>query len=90
MYYNTTNQSGSLLRWYEEQTDKQEDIVLRFFEEHPGNHSPFDVHFSCLSSAPITSVRRAITNLTKAGKLVKTDHQKMGAYGKPCYTWKLA
>jgi len=39
---------------------------------------------------PITSVRRALTNLTDAGDLVKTDKQVKGPYGRPEFIWKLA
>jgi hypothetical protein len=38
---------------------------------------------------PITSIRRALTNLTEQGLLVKTDLQRMGAKGKPEYIWKV-
>lgn len=41
---------------------------------------------------PLTSVRRAISDLTKDEILVKdTDEKKMvmGLYGKPEHTWKL-
>ena len=41
-------------------------------------------------SWPITSIRRAITDLTNAGKLTKTDTMKLGRYGKHVHTWKLA
>ena len=40
--------------------------------------------------APITSIRRAITDLTNEGKLVKTNSLKKGNYGKKCHCWKLA
>ena len=40
--------------------------------------------------APLTSIRRAMTTLTKDGKLIKTDKQVPGIYGTPNYKWKLA
>ena len=39
---------------------------------------------------PITSVRRAISNLTKDHKLEKSSKQKLGKYGKLNHTWHLA
>ena len=53
--------------------------------------TPFDVETALYSNTmvPITSIRRAITNLTNDEKLVKTDNQKTGPYGKPSYCWKL-
>jgi len=38
-------------------------------------------------NAPITSVRRAITDLTTEEKLVKTDIMKKGKYGKEVHCW---
>lgn len=38
---------------------------------------------------PITSIRRAITNLTNDGELVKHDRMRMGDYGKDNHTWSL-
>ena len=39
---------------------------------------------------PLTSIRRALTNLTNAGELVKTDKQMKGMYGRPEHQWRLA
>lgn len=38
----------------------------------------------------LTSVRRSISNLTKAGALVKTDYVQDGPYGRPESLWRLA
>lgn len=40
-----------------------------------------------LPGAPLTSVRRAITTLERNGKLVKTQRQRQGAYGRPEHVW---
>ncbi len=42
-----------------------------------------------VNDTPITSIRRAMTNLTNRGNLVKTDAQVTGAKGKPEYIWKI-
>lgn len=94
-YYNTTNLKGSDLYRRIYQAEKQEDKVLAFFKYqehmHPGSvWSPFEVlKLVFAETVPVTSVRRSITNLTKAGYLVKTTFKVMGPYGMPSYTWRL-
>jgi len=38
---------------------------------------------------PLTSIRRAITDLTNRNRLVKTDKKVLGSAGRKTYTWKL-
>ena len=38
---------------------------------------------------PITSVRRALTNLTNEDKIIKTDVKVVGLYGKKEHLWRL-
>jgi hypothetical protein len=40
-------------------------------------------------AAPVTSIRRAITDLTVQDKLVKTNVMEIGGYGKDEHTWRL-
>ena len=64
--------------------------VLEFFQANPDEaFTPFEVKRHALRTKPITSVRRAITDLTTAGYLEKTGDRKMGEYGQPNWTWKL-
>ena len=65
----------------------QEEIILAILDNSDKPASPTDVYLILERYYPITSIRRAFTNLTKSGKLVKTDQQKEGLYGKPNYTW---
>ena len=55
--------------------------------------TPFDIQEALSNlydlNAPITSVRRAITDLTTEDKLIKTDIMKKGIYGKEVHCWKL-
>ena len=92
MFFNTTNENGSLLKQYEKQALSQEQIITQFFIVNKGKKlSPFDVQHSLfLHGAPITSIRRAITNLTDEGVLRKTTTRKKGPYGHNCYCWELA
>lgn len=38
---------------------------------------------------PLTSIRRAMSNLSKAGKLTKTEHTKIGDYGRSEHIWRI-
>jgi hypothetical protein len=40
-------------------------------------------------NTPITSIRRGISNLCNAGKLVKTDQMVMGIFGKKEHLYKI-
>lgn len=91
MYYNTTHLRGQRLARYEIQACKQDDMVAEFFRHNPGvDAAPHEVHQRLnLNGTPLTSIRRAMTNLTKDGVLERTDNQVDGPYGKPAYTWRL-
>jgi hypothetical protein len=92
MYYNTTNLSGLDLKNAQGSVLKQEDRIYEFFKANANREiTPFEVLEALYehSPVPITSVRRAITNLTDEDKLIKTNNQKTGPYGKPSYCWKL-
>jgi hypothetical protein len=91
-FYNTVDLPEPQLKIADKNAEKQEDVILNFFRSNATkSFTPFDVQKSCklLSSTPITSIRRAITNLTLNNRLVKTNELKPGEYGKPNYTWKL-
>lgn len=71
-------------------SEGQESKVLQFFIDNPNNsYAPHEVQRSVLPRCPITSARRAMTNLTKANVLFKTDEKVLGSYGKYVYTWEL-
>jgi len=91
MYYNTTNLTGGNLAEAVGKAETQKDIILKFFQSHPDmEFTPFDVQKHCqLQDAPVTSIRRAITNLTDEGKLTKTSNVKKGLYGAMNFTWRL-
>lgn len=76
---------------YEIVAKTQEEFVLEFFMARPGMaYSPERVQELVLPHAPLTSVRRALTNLTDAGELVQGELSVPGRYGRPVGTWKLA
>ena len=93
-YYNTNNEEGTTLSRSIQQAGNQSEIILNIFEDDPTvewtPNDVFDLLQHCTDlNWPITSIRRAITNLTSEGKLTKTSNFKQGSYGKKTHTWKL-
>ena len=96
MYYNTTNEKGSLLKTNMKQATNQEQLTLAVFQTYPNdNLSANDVwrflieNESINEQTPLTSIRRAITDLTNRNRLVKTDKKVLGNAGRKTYTWRL-
>lgn len=88
-YYNTTSLEGEDLAEARKNSRSQQEMVMEVFRESPDlRMTPWDVQRH-LPFCPITSVRRAITDLTDAGELEKTSHKREGAYEAPNYTWRL-
>ena len=90
-YYNTTQATHPELGQYEKKAKSQEERILEWFRKGVLDAPPSEIRY-CLfdTEVPITSVRRALTNLTNNGDLVKTDVQFKGPYGRPEFLWKLA
>ena len=93
-YYNTNNESGKTLITSKTRANKQELKVLRFFQSNnqAERFSPEDIlnQVDFGRSVPLTSVRRAMTNLTQAGYLKKTSLMKKGQFGKQIHTWQIS
>lgn len=91
MFFNTNNTNGNQLKLEWANANKQEEEIITFFSKNPNIlYTPFEVQDEVFGQkVPITSIRRAITNLTTKGRLRKTDHTKKGVYGKPNYCWVL-
>ena len=90
-YYNTTGATGALLTEYETAATSQEQLIRDYFRTRPGMmYSPSQVqrHLGLLAT-PLTSIRRAMTNLTTANLLIKLDKQTTGPYGRPEHVWQL-
>jgi len=89
-YYNTNKEEGAELQQSEDKVQTQEELILTLFNK--GLYlSPDEILDLCNEdhSYPITSVRRALTNLTNKGLLIKTDRFKVGKLGKKTHTWVL-
>tara|TARA_R100001086_G_scaffold206955_2_gene122729 strand:+ start:189 stop:506 length:318 start_codon:yes stop_codon:yes gene_type:complete len=88
-YYNTTNEKGFDLQKSHEKARNQEEIIYSFFLTYGKPLSPSQVLKKLNLECPITSVRRALTNLTNEDKIIKTDVKVVGLYGKKEHLWRL-
>lgn len=91
-YYNTTALSGRQLAAAHAHTRKQDEAVLAVCRGASGPLSPSQVWERCTAAGhrwPITSIRRAMTNLAAAGALVRLETQRAGIYGRPEHLWSL-
>ena len=87
-FYNTNAESGAELAASKKQAGKQEAEILNLFAGGK-EYTPSEIAFFLSNkNYPITSIRRAMTNLTQAGFLEKTDRFKMGPLGKREHIWK--
>ena len=90
-YYNTTHQAGEQLKKYQDQTIKQEERLLMFFQDHSDQRfTRAELHKLILQEAPVSSITRGLANLKKQGSIVRTEEQKSGDYGRPQHCWQLA
>ena len=91
-FFNTIDEVGNALAESNKKTNRQEDLIYSLFIWIKQPLSPSMV-LTQLGLAgknyPITSVRRAMTNLSKEGKLKKTNDYTEGQYGKREHLWKL-
>ena len=92
-YFNTTSLKGDDLKTSEGKAFNQTSVVYELFKRY-GQMSPSQcldryIETTRLTPPPITSIRRAISVLTEAGSLEKTDKMIMGSYGKPEHIWQL-
>lgn len=85
-YFNTTNEKGDTLKKYKEIAGEQERMILYWFQKYK-TLSPSEIQLPSL--CPLTSIRRAISNLTAAGYIRKTDKKNKGRYNRDEYIWEL-
>jgi len=88
IYYNTTHVEGDQLAEYVAQAADQEARVFEFFFHNPDTlFTPEHIQRYVMPEAPLTSARRAITNLTSRGLIVKSEKQGIGQFGRPVHYW---
>ena len=88
-FHNTIPLHGSQLLIAHGDAVKQDEYIMKLFE-HYKILSPSQCHAMVPDSWPLTSVRRAISNLSKEGKLFKTGKLTIGLYGKSENKWSIA
>ena len=97
-YHNTTGMKKPELKVAEQKAKKQDVLVLQVFKDNGlKDFTPCEVYELLIKQkkitrmVPITSIRRAISNLTAIGKedLEKLNEKRNGAYGQPNRTWRL-
>ena len=89
-YHRTTPLTPEQLAEYSQRAETQTETVLDIYKRHPYNSlSPEDIHFIMGDNILITSVRRAITDLYKAGELIRTGTTQ-GSHERSIYTYQIA
>ncbi len=83
-FHNTIKLSGEELTTSEVNAQSQEEIITGIFtKEYTGLTASEVLSKFPSERTPITSIRRAMTNLCTQGKLHKTSSMKTGPFGKP-------
>lgn len=97
-YHNTTMEAGRALRLAIEQAATQDEKVLAYFRFFPQGFSAsaakvhqavFGRRQPCRCPVPLTSTRRALSNLVERQVLEKTNDKTDGAYGRPERKYRL-
>ena len=87
-FYNTTVEHGKPLSEYTALALDQERKIMAYLKRNPNKaFTTEDVLFLFPQVTPITSVRRAVCNLKKAGKIVIVD-KAMGSYKRPIFVYQ--
>lgn len=91
-FHNTINLQPDLFAAANASCLNQEERVANWFIANRGReYTPPEIALYVFGNrVPLTSVRRAISNLTDRGLLVKTENKRPGLYGMDNSTWRLA
>ncbi len=89
-YFNTSNEEGRTLKRYQVQADSQEAKIIAWYTRASGFlYTPSEIRKHVFDdTVPLTSVRRAMSNLTSDRALVKTDQKHAGPYGRRECCWR--
>jgi Fe2+ or Zn2+ uptake regulation protein len=69
---------------------EQERRVVNYLKEHSPAGASKIWEAIRKPNEPITSIRRALTNLAEAGTVVKMDETRKGIYGKQEHLWRMS
>lgn len=88
-HFNTTKESGQTLINFCDKAKSQQEIILEFMKNNPRQaFTPFDILKALFSpNVPVTSIRRAMSNLSEAGLIIKTSMKVLEQYGKVNFKW---
>ena len=90
-FYNTIGATAKEKKVLDKKCQTQEEKILTKIAQFPDweHYSPeYMLEYEILGNAPLTSYRRAFTNLEKQGKIIKVG-KRMGNYGLQVNTYKL-
>jgi hypothetical protein len=92
-FYNTTHLAGVELEQEEGKAKRQESMILEYFMQHKdekfsGSDIYINLGFDKINT-PLTSIRRANTNLMNQNKIIKLKEKKIGLFGKAEYLYTL-
>ena len=90
-FKNTTRETGATLARSEKRANRQEQAILNWLERAESWvwWPPEAIQKYVLPNAPITSIRRALTNLTDEGLLEKSEHTMFKSkWGKATHGWR--
>lgn len=91
-YYNTNKESGIDLKESNAKAKTQEQFLMDVFYEKESLTASQAWSIYCKevnSNTPLTSIRRAMTNLCDEGLLYKTDDMREGLYGKKEHIYRV-
>jgi len=93
-YHNTSEVSGQVLDKYERKAKTQDELIMAFIKlgvRINWTPSEIEAHVRYMYDKhwPITSIRRALSNLTKRGLLQKLNTQRNGPHNRPEHCWSL-
>lgn len=93
-FFNTIELEARPLQTAREKARYQEDVILDAFLGNPVASMTAEDALKLLPrGTPLTSARRAITNLCERGRLAKiplSEKLTIGSMGKPIHSWRLA
>ena len=88
-FFNTIGENQDELSSSISKCKTQEAKILKCFHYYETSLSPSMVLKMTGLKCPITSIRRAMTNLSNEGKLIKTNEKIKGLYDKLEHLWSL-
>lgn len=88
-FYNTNKENAKESLNSSQKTKRQKVVIYDLFLLFNEPLSPSMVYKAVNEKWPITSIRRAMTNLTDDGMIVKTQETVKGVYGKNEHLWAL-